>query len=724
MRIGSRIEGLTREQVRLSAIMGTTIHPAREISLMAPNTDEVFRRSEILFRALIEHAPDTITMLDRAGTILYISPAIRQYEYEPKQLVGQPVWPLIHPNDAGHVRQMFDRVARQPGAIAHFQHRIRCGSGAYRDLETTLQNLLDDPSVAAIVVNNRDITDRREAERQLERAHEQLRELLAERTSQLRRSEARYERLIDNLRFDYVFFQVDRDGLLTSVSPSVQEVLGFSAAELVGQHVRELLTDNPINQVVWRRLQQIGTGEMLPPVEVVLRHADGGTRIVEYVTVPIFDGAGQVIGTEGIAKDVTAKRRMMGELRRARDELEQRVAERTAELTTVNEQLRHEVAERARAEQEARQNAERLRGVIEDQTEFIVRWLPNGKRTFVNSSYCRYFGKSEQELVGESFLPLIVDDDREEVLGRVARLTPDNPTVVYEHRVARPDGSIGWMQWSDRALYDSEGKVVEYQSVGRDVTDLKETQEQLARQQVELAHVSRLSLMGEMVASIAHEIGQPLHVISTFAAAIRKSLKGDETTGIEQIAEWVDQIAAQVARSDAIIRRLRNFVRLRPEDKKPLRIAELVRESVLLIAPDTRNRHVQVEVEVPNELAEVLGDRVQLEQVLVNLLRNAAEAMSARPRDERTIHVTAKQTDRRVQLAVRDSGEGIPVELLETCFDPFHTTKPEGMGMGLAISRRIVEMHGGHLWAERNGDDGMTFHLELPIANTSKSPRR
>jgi len=548
---------------------------------------EALGPSAFLYRALIEYSHDIVATVDVDGRLLYVSSATRRYGRDPSSLVGRMIWDFLHPDEIAAFREQFAEVSAEPMRTVAIEHRVGSDSDGWRYKETTLQNLLDEPSVRAIVIVTHDITDRKEAELQLREARDELERRVAERTAQLRE---------------------------------------------------------------------------------------------------------------------------------ANDHLERRVEERTVDLKRLNLELWEEVQSRVRAEQEIHKSELRFRSVVEDQTEFIVRWLPDGTRTFVNSSYCRFFGKSRDELIGTSFFPLILhEEDRQEVRRLARALTPENPVSSYTHRVLRPDGSIGWTEWNDRAIFDEEGKIVEYQSVGRDVTEQREIAERLQRQQEELAHVARLSVMGEMVAAIGHEIGQPLHAIATFASAAQKSLEANRPDTVEKVAEWSAKIQQQATRASEIIRRLRAFTRRTEVHREPFDLNQVARESVQLVARDVQQHRVQTDIRLDETLPDVYADRLQIEQVLVNLLRNACEAMDETPDRDRWIRIRTTREDACARVAVRDRGCGMTDQQIQSAFQAFYTTKPEGTGIGLAISRRIVEEYGGRLWAERNDEGGMTFHFTLPF---------
>jgi PAS domain S-box-containing protein len=682
----------------------------------SPNAENLPGTSAHLFRALIEYAHDVVSAVDDQGRVLYISPATRRYGSDPTALLGKSIWEFLHAEEKEEIRRRFRELVAQPSATIRLDCRVGSEETGWRDKETVMQNLLHEPSVRAIVIVTHDITERKQAERDLRRAHDELEQRVVERTAQLRESEQRYRRLIEGLDVDYVFYSQAVDGTMHYVSPSVKNVLGYDAEDILRTTFQPHITDSPINWSLAASFASALAGDPPQHRECEMRHADGSLRIIEYMDVPVWNEQGRVAAVEGIGRDVTARRRAEEALREANELLEKRVEERTADLKQLNLDLWEEVKNRMQAEEEVKQNELRFRSVVEDQTEFIVRWLPDGTRTFVNSSYCRFVGQTREELLGASFFPLInTEEERRRVRELTQSLTPENPVASYEHQVAFPDGSTRWTQWNDRALFDEDGTLVEFQSVGRDTTSQHESAEKLQRQQEELAHVARLGVMGEMVAAIGHEIGQPLHAISTFASASQRALEANREDTNEKVRQWSTKIQEQVARASQIIRRLRDFTRLSEANPEPFDLNGAIEESLNLVASDLSRNLVRSEARLAPALRPVHADRIQIEQVLVNLFRNACEAMQDTPIDDRLIRIETRYQEDKVTVAVRDRGEGMSDESLRNAFKAFYTTKPEGTGIGLAISRRIIEEYGGQLRVTRNEDSGMTFSFTLPL---------
>ena len=364
-----------------------------------------------------------------------------------------------------------------------------------------------------------------------------------------------------------------------------------------------------------------------------------------------------------------------------------------------------------RAEDALRASEERYREVLDSQTDLICRYLPDTTLTYVNEAYCRYFGKSREELIGKKFLDLIPEGAREIARRHVESLL-ENPRVEPdEHEVLRPDGSLGWHQWLDHAVRGRDGRIIEFQGIGRDITDRKRAEEADRR----LDQAGRLALLGELTASIAHEINQPLGAILSNADALELLLESGQAQP-DQIRAILSDIRREDLRASEVIRHVRSLVRRRAMDMNPLDINQVVQEALLLADPECRRRMVALRTELAPGLPAVFGDRVSLQQLLLNLIVNGMDAMGdVAVRERRLVLRTARAEDSRVEVAVVDAGHGIPEEVFPRLFESFVTTREHGMGLGLSISRSIVEAHGGKIRAENNPQGGATVRFALPV---------
>jgi PAS domain S-box-containing protein len=370
------------------------------------------------------------------------------------------------------------------------------------------------------------------------------------------------------------------------------------------------------------------------------------------------------------------------------------------------------IEERSGKEKTLRESEAHYRAVVEDQTELICRFLPDGTYTFVNGAYCRYFHTSPEALLGHRFWTFIPPEGHQAAREFLESITPEHPVATREHEVVGADGELRWQQWRDRGFFDEHGRVVEYQAVGRDITERKHLEEAMQN----LAHVGRLAVVGELTGSIAHEISQPLTAILANAEAGDLQLRA-ASPSLEELRAILADIRDADLRASEVIQRVRALLRKRELVMCALNLNAVVEEVVLLISNDARRRKVTLATKLASELVDIRGDRVHLQQVLLNLVLNGMEAMAETAEAQRRIVIrTERDGDQGVKVSVADAGDGIPAERLAHVFESFYTTKAHGMGLGLAICRSIVDVHGGHIWAENNPGGGATFCLTLPAA--------
>jgi C4-dicarboxylate-specific signal transduction histidine kinase len=266
------------------------------------------------------------------------------------------------------------------------------------------------------------------------------------------------------------------------------------------------------------------------------------------------------------------------------------------------------------------------------------------------------------------------------------------------------------------------GTIVKWYGTAIDIEDRKCAEEALRTSHAALAHVSRLSTMGELTASIAHEVNQPLAAVVNNANACMSLLPAGDRN-LEDVREALTDIIDDAERASNVIARVRRLARKAPIERIPLDFRDVIADVLALARHESATRRITIHAEIPREPPLVLGDRVQLQQVLLNLVVNGMDAMNTVEESKRVLFIRGHRETRDGRLetvvSVQDAGTGFKPEQMNRLFEPFYTTKPEGMGMGLAISRSIIEAHGGRLWAEPNRESGATFFFSLPAAPES-----
>jgi two-component system sensor histidine kinase DctS len=379
--------------------------------------------------------------------------------------------------------------------------------------------------------------------------------------------------------------------------------------------------------------------------------------------------------------------------------------------------LRRDMRQRFAAEQALReQHAFRL--AMEDslQTGLRARDL-QGRITYVNPAFCRMVGWSANELVGLTPpMPYWADDNMESNQAMNDRiLAGKGPRNGYEIRLKRSTGETFPALVHTTPLIDAQGRQTGWMSSIVDLTDQKRAEERERQQQERLQATARLIAMGEMASSLAHELNQPLAAVSSYATGSLNLIDSGQTDLME-IRSVLAKIRAQAQRAGQIIRRIYDFVRRAEPKTEPCELTALIDETIAMIEVDARRRNIRVVKELADGLPTIEGDRVLLGQALFNLMRNAIEAMYNSP--DRQLTVRADADIEQVILAIADRGPGVPAITAEALFEPFYTTKEEGMGMGLNICRSIIEAHQGRLWQEPNPDGGSVFFISLPRHRT------
>jgi two-component system sensor kinase FixL len=345
-----------------------------------------------------------------------------------------------------------------------------------------------------------------------------------------------------------------------------------------------------------------------------------------------------------------------------------------------------------------------------------------GRIVLVNAHIEELFSYERHELIDQPIETLIPDRFRAALPGFLAAPHARTMEAGIEFFGRRKDGSEFPVEIRLNPILTSEGRFVLASVI--DITERLQAQMETRRLQSEIAHVGRVSMMGQLASALAHEINQPIGAILRNAEAAELFMQR-ETPDLEEIRAILADIRADDQRAGGVIDRMRALLKRHILDTQLLDLAELIGDVAKLAQPDAAIRHVKLTVNLPTDLPPVRADRVHLQQVLLNLILNGMDALNGAAHEDRCVTVSARvNAARTVEIAVSDTGHGIAAEKLAHVFDPFFTTKPNGMGMGLPISRTIVEAHGGQLWAENNSGTGATFHFTLPPAEETKDEGR
>lgn len=468
----------------------------------------------------------------------------------------------------------------------------------------------------------------------------------------------------------------DEHGRIARLNRAAERLFGYRQAEVEG-HNLSLLMPEPYrrehDQYIHRyerthEARIIGIGR-----EVTARRQDGST-------VPVELSVGEFRSAEG--------RGYVGILR--------------------------DISERKRQQTRLEQQASELRMIFEDAPTPMLITEPGGHILKANRACCTLLGYSDEALRGRRQSELLFPDDRASGAQQLSRLAEGHGAVNCELRYLRGDGSV--VHTSTHAARSEGGPALVISEI-LDRTALLSAEHEAETLRARLAHAARIGTLGEMVSGIAHEVNQPLTAIATYASACRRLLQSGSAEPAELVAT-LEKIAAQAERAGQVIRGLRSLTRRRDALREPLDVNQLIGEVAKLLEFELRNSGWRLLLHLSPGLLPVIGDGVQLQQVVLNLVRNGIEAMRERAGGDHVEVQTRAAEPGWLEICVRDSGPGISEAVAAHLFEPFYTTKPQGMGLGLSICQSIVASLGGELGQHTPAQGGACFTIRLPTAET------
>ena len=626
---------------------------------------EALRHSEEHFRSLIEKALDVIVIIDVNGKIRYESPSIeRVLGFKPEELIGQDglAWP--HPDDMPAVMEVFQRILDTPNASGSIELRVRHKDGSWRDAEAIGRNLLHDPAVQGIVVNFRDVTERKKAE------------------EAVRRSETKYRLLAEKMN-DIVWI-LDLDLRTTYVSPSVEKVLGFTPEERVAQDPREQMTPASFAQAQSLRaaeLERERKGHASPDrsakVELEYYRKDGSTVWMESIVSGIRDDSGKLVGFHGLSRDIT---------------------------------------ERREAEKKLAESEQRFRAIVEAMpTAIAISRKRDGAIIYANKHFGPAVGAPSSAANSLKTFDLYQDPrDREAVLNRIQK---GEPLRNFEYLGRKADGSTFWVMASieplefqgEEALLGAFYDITERKQMEDKLRELYEA-EKRAREQLEVEMNRRV----EFTRALAHELKTPLTSVLASSDLLASELKDEPVLSLARnISRGASNLNSTI---DELLDLARGEVGMLQLKLESADISQLLRETADAMAPLASKRSQSLVVEVPPSLPAVQADVARLQQVVTNLLSNAVKFTPVRG----TITLRAKVRNADVVVEVQDTGRGISKEEQKHLFEPYHRLRrdekgPSGLGLGLSLSKTLIELHGGEIWAKSRSGQGATFGFSLPL---------
>lgn len=622
--------------------------------------EDCLRAEEQGLRLLLDRMPGMVSTMSATGEVEFANQRI--LDYMGITLEELRDWPkIIHEEDRARVVDGWTRAV-QTGEPYEVEQRVRGADGTYKWFQTRAVARRDaDGRVARWYVTLAETDSRRHAE------------------DILRDSERALRLLFESL--PGMIAVTGTDGMLEYVNRRLLEYGGRELDEVRAAGWTSVLHPDDVEPALRKWQHCMATAQPMD-ARFRIRRFDGAYRWFDSRTEPLFDERGRVLRWYGILWDVE---------------------------------------DRVQAELALQERERELRMLIDGFPGMIGVTGAEGVHEFANRRALEFLGVELRQMAG-GWAPYILPDDLPGILPPWRHSLATGEPFDVTFRMRRFDGVYRWIHSHAEPLIDAQGKMVRWYSLMVDIDDQKHAEADLRASQAELAHVTRVSTMGELTASIAHEVSQPLSAVVNNASACLGLLP--DAPAFAEVHDALKDIVDDADRASAIIARIRQLARRVAVESTLLNLTHVVSDVLPLARHEAEARRVVMCAELSGDLPPVVGDRVQLQQVLLNLIVNGMDAMSRVAEPQRTLTIRARcDTDGHgVVVSVQDTGVGFADADTERLFEAFYTTKGDGLGMGLAISRSIIAAHGGHLWAEPNDGAGATFSFRLPAAEPA--PRR
>lgn len=396
-----------------------------------------------------------------------------------------------------------------------------------------------------------------------------------------------------------------------------------------------------------------------------------------------------------------------------KEALKAEVDKRLSEVCEINDILKQEIIERKVMEQELRISEKRYRKLSSICPVGIYHYDDTGNCIYVNQYFEGIFGASFDAVKNGGWIDFLYPEDRDRVVKEWEAFIAFDSTFDIKYRLQRPDGTIRWVYDKAIAERDPDGNPIQFIGTMTDITQLLSTQEKLRQSQINLAHFSRMDFMSEIGTGIAHELSQPLTAIINYAGGCYARLQ--KANVAPDVIEVSQRVLKQAERAGAILKSLKNFLKKGESEKEFMSVNDSIDTVLMFVGSGFADKNIEVTLHLNLALPDVYADHIQIEQVLLNLIQNAIDAMSELPSENRRLIIESNYEENSyVTVTITDSGPGVPEDLANNIFNPFVTTKSKGMGVGLALSHSLVEAHEGQLTLERSYTEGARFMVYLP----------
>jgi PAS domain S-box-containing protein len=565
----------------------------------------------------------------------------------------------FHPEDRKRVVDLFERAEREKTAF-QVDYRIVLPDGNIKYLRTIGHPILNESGdLVEFVGTAMDITAATQAEKTL------------------RESEA-YLAEAQRLSHTGSWARVSATGEMRYWSEECYRVLGFDPRDGLPRFETFLQRVHPDDQAKIREISAAaGRSKFDYETDYGIVHPGGEIRDIHVVAHPVFNPSGDLVEYVGTVMDVTERRRSEEKLRQS----EAYLAE--AQKLTHTGSWVWEVAER--------------------------------RALHLSEEWYRVYGFDPKEGMSawNKRLERIHPDDCDGRQQAIDRAINEKSDYEVEYRILLPGGAVRYIRSVGHPVLNPSGDLVQFVGSSTDITERKQAEEALHQAQKDVARINRITTMGELTASLAHEVKQPIAAAVTDANTCVRWLSRDDPD-VEEAREAASRVVKDATRAAEIITRVRQLFKKGTPEQALINVNEIIREMIVLLGSDATRYDVSIQTELAKDLPQVMGDRVQMQQVLMNLMTNSIDAMKDLD-GTRELIISSQAEDGQLMISVSDTGVGLPPKQADQIFDAFFTTKPQGTGMGLRISRSIVESHGGRLWAADNSPRGASFHLTLPI---------